>query len=444
MGSSAGAFGKEWARVVPGFHDEPDAALRREMRWNTAVLEAMATYRDYYDETAVPQGTLYDYVWGVWCVSRDFAQHGLPLCHTNPALAKSILRFIMKRMLRDGEIKSEDMGFGWVWPGGQGSSDQQLYFFMLISEYLRATKDVSVLTEEVAYYPAERSGKGTGLDRIREAFLFLREQIGTGDHGLVCMWRGDWNDQFYAEPDVPRPDQVFWTAESHMNSAMLVSVLGDLTAALAESISKPEGVIRLPKNEISELVQLMREYRKTILEAYLRDWGTRPFPRRAYLSSDQVVGEQNMWLEPQGFTLQIAELAVERKRALWDEICSWLLAGESQGCRQREKPSKGSEPWTSPGTRENGGFWYALEGPLVLGVATFDHATARDLLKRMTFAHFAERFPEYWTGHWSASDSLDSSLVPTEGLSYVPVYCAHAHAWPLYCYLRLREAAHAS
>ena len=126
---AASVFGKEWANVVPAFNDEPDATLRREMRWDAAVLEAMATYRDYYEETAVPQGTLYDYVWGIWCVNRDFAQHGLPVCHTNPALAKSILRFIMKRMLRDGEIKGEDMGFGWVWPGGQGSSDQQLYFF---------------------------------------------------------------------------------------------------------------------------------------------------------------------------------------------------------------------------------------------------------------------------------------------------------------------------
>jgi len=36
-------------------------------------------------------------------------------------------------------------------------------------------------------------------------------------------------------------------------------------------------------------------------------------------------------------------------------------------------------------------------------------------------------------------------LIPTEGLPdqtwtffESPVYCAHAHAWPLYCYYRLR------
>jgi hypothetical protein len=434
---SESAFGKEWARVLPGFADEADTALRREMRWNAAVLEAMATYREYYDETAVPQGTLYDYVWGVWAVSRDFVQHALPLCHTNPALAKSILRFTMKRMSRDGEIKLEDMGFGWVSPGGQTSSDQQLYFFMLMAEYLRATKDVSILSEEVGYYPQERAGKGTGLDRIREAFLFLQEQVGTGEHGLVCMWGGDWNDEFYAEPGAIPSEQVFWTAESHMNSAMAVVILGSLISAL-ESVNEL-ATSAAPKDEVIQLVKAMREYRRRILDAYLRDWGTRLFPRRAYVSTDQIVGDKEMWLEPQGFSLQIPELDSTRKSALWDEIQRRLLVGEKQGCRQRENPSKGKEPWTAGGTRENGGFWWALQGPLILGVATFDRTAALGLVRRITFAHFADQFPQYWTGTWSASDSLDSSLVPTEGLSFLPVYCAHAHAWPLYCYLCLRQ-----
>ena len=59
----------------------------------------------------------------------------------------------------------------------------------------------------------------------------------------------------------------------------------------------------------------------------------------------------------------------------------------------------------------------------------------------MTFANYAAHFPDYWTGRWSASDSLDSSLLPTNGLSTGIPWCAHAHAWPLYCYLRLTEVS---
>ena len=57
----------------------------------------------------------------------------------------------------------------------------------------------------------------------------------------------------------------------------------------------------------------------------------------------------------------------------------------------------------------------------------------------MTFATFARAFPTYWTGLWTASDSIDSSLLPTNGLSSMIPWCAHAHAWPLHCWLRLRE-----
>jgi hypothetical protein len=47
-----------------------------------------------------------------------------------------------------------------------------------------------------------------------------------------------------------------------------------------------------------------------------------------------------------------------------------------------------------------------------LGTATVDHDLAESYLKRMTFANYAKSFPDYWTGRWSASDSLDSSLLP--------------------------------
>ncbi len=420
--AEGGRFGKAWQRAVPAFADEPDAELRREMRWDAAVLEAMATYKEYYDETVVPQGTVYDYLWGAMLSNRDFAQHALPLCHTNPALARSVLRFIMKRTVPDGEIKLSDEGYGWAAHGPMLTSDQQLYFFMLLAEYLRATGDRSILSEEIGYYPVECSAKGTGIEHVRRAFVFLRDRIATGSHGLVRLWNSDWNDMFYWWPSDIAYNVMFVTAESHMNSAMAVAILGDLAAVL------PQG---------DELTAAMREYRGEILDAYLRDFGTRPFPRRAYIERDRAHGDGEMWLEPQGFTLLIPELDRDRKERLWGEIQRRLLAGEAMGARQIERPAP--QVGTEAGSRENGGFWYALNGPLILGVATFDREAAAELLKKMTFASYARRFPQYWTGQWAASDSLDSSLLPSEGLSGNLVYCAHAHAWPLYCYLRLKE-----
>jgi cellobiose phosphorylase len=430
MGDSAPHFQQEWSRVIPGFRNEADSGLRREMRWNAAVLEQMTTWREYYDETVIPQGMVYDYGWGMMASSRDLAQQALPFCYTNPALARSTLRFIMKRTLPDGEIKLDDLGFGWCPHGPRLTSDQQLYFFLLLNEYLRATGDTSILTERISYYPAENGGQGTGLEHVRDAFLFLRDRIGVGGHGLMRLWNSDWNDMFFFWPTTAPYNYIFESSESHMNTAMAVVILGDLAAALERAGMAANG-------EGSELAAGLRQHREGLREAFMRDWDGRAFPRRMYFQGGQPVGEEEMWLEPQGFTLLIPELPAERKRALYREIQERLMKGEALGAKQIERPVHKLD--TPPGSRENGGFWYALNGPLVLGVAGFAPEEAQKLLRRMTFANYQQRFPGYWTGQWSACDSLDSASLPTEGLSiYIP-YCAHAHAWPLYLYLRLRE-----
>ena len=423
------AFISEWRKVVPQFATETNNQMRLEMQWNVAVLEAMATWREYYNETIIPQGCMYDYVWGVVASSRDVAQQALPLCHTNPALARSTLRYILKRTVPDGEIKLMDQGFGWVASTPMQTSDQQLYFFMLLSEYLRVTGDTAFLTERICYYPLENAGSDTVLVHVRQSFLFLRDRVNIGRHGLVRLWNSDWNDLFYSWATKGSYNSTFETAESLMNTAMALVLLRDLQSQLRRA-SNPEA---------TALADAMLALRAQLLDAWMRDLGDRPFPRRAWTDGATSLGEDDMWLEPQGFALMIPEMSSERKQILLTELKRRLLAPEKMGARQIEKPLV--HPGTPEGSRENGGFWFALHGPLVLGTATVNRDLAEQFLQRMTFGHYAASFPAYWTGMWSASDSLDSSLVPTEGLSVNIPYCAHAHAWPLYCYIRLREEA---
>jgi cellobiose phosphorylase len=262
---------------------------------------------------------------------------------------------------------------------------------------------------------------------VRDAFLFLRDRIGTGQHGLVKLWNSDWNDMFFWWPIKESYNFVFDTSESHMNTAMAIAILGDLAETL-HKFGKTD--------EAGELVSAVTMYRTQLLKAFLADWGSRPFPKRMYFQQE-AVGEDQMWLEPQGFTLLIPEIPQERKRALFAEMQTRLIDGEAMGPKQIEKPA--DRPGTRAGSRENGGFWYALTGPVILGVAGFDRGAATELLRKQTFANYARQFPQYWTGQWSASDSLDAAVLSTAGLSMNIVYCAHAHAWPLYCYLRLKK-----
>jgi cellobiose phosphorylase len=143
--------------------------------------------------------------------------------------------------------------------------------------------------------------------------------------------------------------------------------------------------------------------------------------------------------------LQVKELSITQKRKLYKEMQNRVYKGEKIAAREQQTPEFESEV-LEKGSRENGGIWWALNGPVILGVSQFDKQEAWRLLKNMTFDHFSKEFPEYWSSYWSQADNWESSLMPGEGLpdqtaslSDIPVFCAHAHAWPLYCYFRLIE-----
>lgn len=418
-------FAAEWAAQLPTLGNEHDPQIRREARWNAATLEAMAIKRDYYDEVVVPQGTVYDYGWGWTGWTRDVAQHALPLARTNPPLARSVLRYILKRLAPDGESKPWDSGYGWVLSGSWQPSDMQLYLFLFAAQYLKHSSDATILSDPVAWHPAPLGATGTGLEHLTQAFHYARDRVGTGAHGLTRLWNSDWNDLFYFAPR-PLPYAEMWgSAESHLNTALAIVALGRIAPQLAHlsAAARP-------------LAEAMVAWRADLLAAFLRDLGDRAFPRRAYVGTAGAIGDTEMWLEPAAFALMIPELGMARRRAIADALFARLAAGEPLGPRQIERAGPMHD--LQFGERENGGIWPALTGPAILGLLEFDPARARDLMARWSFANFARRHPGYWMGRWSASDSFDSARLPAGGTSVFPPFCAHAHAWPLHCYLESR------
>ncbi|MBR3393438.1 MAG: hypothetical protein IKG51_04925 [Firmicutes bacterium] len=427
-------FSEAWASILPAFSEEQDEGLRRELIWNAYVLEAMATYSHYYQETKIPQGTFYDYCLGMHLGSRDNFQHTLPLIYYHPELAKSSIRYMLKRITSYGEIRWGEYGVGSADNLYFTPSDQQLYFFLLISEYLRVTKDFAFLQEMVPYSPGKGAGEGRVIDHIRNCFTYLRNVIGTGPHGLVKLWNADWNDMVYHL--IPAPyNLVVQSAESHMNSAMAISILQNLIPLLTEAAEKEKDPL------YGALAESMRQYRDKQLKDFLKDLGDRSFPRRMYFGN-KAYGEENMYLEPMGFTLQIRELSDDFKQKMYEEMKKRVYSGEKLGARQQEDPEFEAKGFIEKGSNTNGGVWWALNGPIIIGVAGFDKEEAEKLLQKMTWASYSGQFPDYWSSYWSAADSFNASILPTEGLPGFlnqPVFCAHSHAWVLYCYYKLHE-----
>ncbi len=151
-------------------------------------------------------------------------------------------------------------------------------------------------------------------------------------------------------------------AESHLNSAMVLSIFPKLEDALKKS----------GNSEADSFISALEDYRKSVESAYLKNIGDRKFSDRAYLSTK-----------------------------------------------------------------------------LRFGVATFDKKEAELLLLKFSFDNFSKQYPDYWVGHWTAPDEMNSTLY-REGLycfwtsenerkTAFQGYCSHPHAWPLFCYFKLTE-----
>lgn len=431
---------QQWTQSIDHFSKEPDTNLRRELMWHDYTLESMAIYSQFYGETHIPQGCIYDFAWGVSAAPRDHFQHGLAACYTNTELSKSIMRYILKRSGVNGKMPFVNIGYGVASSESYKTSDQQLFYFYMLSEYLRITNDYAFLLEEVPYYPVKDANSRTVLHSVEESFRYLRDIVGRGHHGLIKLWNSDWNDRVYYE--IPAPYNIaVHSGESHMNTTMAASIIPKLVNQL-ELASDSGAEMLLHKPQISDLINGLTLYRNEVWQAFEQENGDRTFARRLYFNGKSY-GEDNMFLEPQGYLLQVDEFDQQRKEKLYTEVKARILDSEKIGARQQEKAELNKNGF---GIRENGGFWYALNGPLILGVAEFNKDEAWRLLKQQTLHNQSQQNPQYWTSYWNSFDSLDSSILESEGLhdqsdwcNYMTSYCAHVHAWTLYCYKVLSE-----
>ena len=400
----------------------------------------MATYAAYYRQTFIPQGMTYDYVQDLNSGPRDHLQHALGAACFAPELAKSSILYTLCQMTAQGGLKFTVSGDGLTANSSWAPSDQQLFLFYAVTEYLRITRDWSLLEEVTPYVPEAHEPPGTVLQKLERAFAYLRDHVSTGPHGLVRLLTGDWNDQIYSGlPDGRYRD----TAESQMNSAMVMAILPPLVDQLDAYARRRSGDRAEPAGRLAEA---MRVYADQVSQAMMRDMEGRTYARRAWLAPGKALGEDEMYLEPQSFLLQAPAFPLERKRALLREMQRRLIDGEALGPRQRETPPPNAR--MTPGTSENGGFWYSLAGQAIAGVATFDRKAALALLDRMTFRNVSRRHPAYWVGQWTAPDTLNANTAgdlaglprPMDDGVFCRManYCAHAHAWPIYAYFRIQ------
>lgn len=126
---------------------------------------------------------------------REAAENALVISHFEPALCRSTLRWMAQMQVESGDIpKSYDytttrLGI----PSDQRDSDTEIWFLMALGEYIEFTGDLALLDETLAWFPASLP-MTTMWDHAQRTFQWITEGVGVGEHGLIRILEGDWND----------------------------------------------------------------------------------------------------------------------------------------------------------------------------------------------------------------------------------------------------------
>ena len=170
-----GAFASMWKKHLPDFSDERDQERRMAMYTSAHRVEASAVYSGYFQETFIPGLADIAYRFGENVSNRDHINAALQACHTNPELARSIIRYVMKQSGFDGIIPESNKGYGYIPSDSYKENNIQLDVLNAVAEYLEKTGNYGFLEEWITVYPLERGEMQSVMTILERYFLYLRD-----------------------------------------------------------------------------------------------------------------------------------------------------------------------------------------------------------------------------------------------------------------------------
>jgi len=325
-------------------------------------------------------------------------------------------------------------------------SDMEMWLLWLASEYVLATRDKAFLDEKIPIYPRQEvnSADPTVRDLLARSFKHLVEGIGVGQHGLMRLSNGDWNDDVVVG-HVPKglADEVRQQGESVLNAAMATYVL-DYYARLLSYIGD---------SKTAEEARTKAEAQRQAVRTY---WAGKWFRRAWFGPHLGWIGENQLWLEPQPWAIIGCATTLEQRKTLVASLDELVRKPSPIGAMLE---SHGDPAMASPfGVLTNGGVWPSINGTLIWALAMADGSMAWDEWKKNSLAMHAEAYPEIWYGIWSGPDYYNSVLSRYPGQTMFaeapssdhkaqadlgfnwtdfPVMNMHPHAWPLYSAAKL-------
>eukprot|EP00698_Gefionella_okellyi_P021336 TRINITY_DN6891_c0_g1_i1.p1 TRINITY_DN6891_c0_g1~~TRINITY_DN6891_c0_g1_i1.p1 ORF type:complete len:684 (+),score=140.43 TRINITY_DN6891_c0_g1_i1:869-2920(+) len=393
--------------------------VAREAQWRSHNLLSCSVYHDYFQQHVLTQGSAYLYLHGVDGAPRDTAINVMAATYLQSSLAKqSLLLALSLRNAQTGQV--------WYAFGGHGvtsdalglhayPSDLDLALMLAIVEYVSATGDEGLLFQHVPYYPANSTAFPPGangttiLDHIAAGLVHLRDTIGLGEHGLLRLCDGDWDDGVaLSDPD---PAAIVYTikhGESIPNSQMALVTL-PLLASMLERINSSLGTaIARDARAFADVL------RPGVRAAFGGRWFGRAWLRNglneAYLLGNDQVGAKHEFISLQS---QIWALVVEpgspydvlsltERGLLLDYIATYLCDDSPIG------------PRVAPGDM----VWPAISQWLTWGLLRSNRSAMYRNIQLHTYFQHSVAYPDQWLGIWAGPDGFLSDTAKNAGWTW--------------------------
>jgi len=428
----------QWAVELPGLDLPRDNFIARELKWDYYYLVSSSLFDAYYQRRRVPQGANYLYYSGMDGATRDFAAFVQALAYYRPELAREILEFMARCQDADGRLFYDFGGYGVRYNNPYRPGDLDIWFLWALCEYVFATRDFEFLDQVEPFYPLHKGDEGTMWEHARRSLDHLVNVVGTGRRGHPRLKLSDWNDEMTWLASGFNPVDIIATVargESVMNTAMCC-----VTLPMVADLSRRQGD--------SESARLAEDFLARMREALDSAW-TGEHLVRAYSGLGRPFGEDEMYLEPQAWALlEPGILPPEREEALIEKIRTELIEPSEIG--MMISTSTSGSVTTRPGEQEEGGIWFAINGPAAVALSRFDRGLGWDEVKRNSLGWHGHVYPETWYGIWSGPDAWNSvfSDRPSEtwymktpiintGPQMYPVQNAHAHCQTMWAVARM-------
>nr|MDO8118081.1 hypothetical protein [Candidatus Sigynarchaeota archaeon] len=382
--------------------------LQREIFWHSSYLLGSSFKDEWWNLQRIPQGSVYLLGHGFDGSIRDFSLFVYPMIFMDPSMARESLLFIYSLVDRDGRIPYALHGFGKKLSIPfihNNPSDQYFFVIWALTEYIYITRDYDILHENIGIHDEQRGLEtATVKEQVSRLVRFvLSPEIGFGDHDMVHIKDGDWNDGITLMAEDRRA--FVSNGESCFNAAML-----------AFSFDRAIPIITTFDPALAGIMSDALTRVETSIKGV---WNGKWF-YRGWDGKGNPLGDDTMFLDHHVWLMVNPKMAGAWMDVLVRNVKDELVARSKLGASIMFPPNERNSI-LPPGWDINGGTWHALNSLLAWGLRVQAPADALDFMERMSMHNKEKTYPGTWYGIWSGPDAYNADYADRPGEAFYHV-----------------------